>query len=97
VGAPLVLVARPALAFVGQATAAILLWRAGSADPWREAAPWFQVFTSVMDLGCLALLFGAIYLWRGRLVPLIVAHIGIDLIGGVYQTLLPAVGAAAAS
>lgn len=52
----LMLVGRPALALLAQALCVAVLWRSGDAVPFRASAPWFMVYASLMDLGCIGLL-----------------------------------------
>jgi len=55
---PLVLlVARTALLFLGQALFAAVYFVRGHSSAWEAAAPWWSVFWTVADVGCLLLLF----------------------------------------
>jgi membrane protease YdiL (CAAX protease family) len=47
--------ARTVLGFIFQALAVALFFR-GSADPWNESAPWWRVYGTLVDVGCLVLL-----------------------------------------
>jgi hypothetical protein len=67
-GPALMLVARAALAVGAQAVVAAVLVLRGSTAPWHDAEPWLPVYGTLIDLGCLALL------WR------LTRHEGIGLI-----------------
>lgn len=55
---PLLLVTgRSALMFAAQALVALVFAFRGSPTPWRSAAPWWTVYGTLVDLGCLALLW----------------------------------------
>lgn len=54
---PLILVAaRLVLAMLVQALVAGFFWLRGDPTPWQAAAPWWIVYGTLIDLGCLALL-----------------------------------------
>lgn len=53
----LMLFARPALAIVAQGLVAIILAARGSAAPWQDAGPWLPVYGTLIDAGCLVLLW----------------------------------------
>lgn len=54
---PLVLVmARSILALLVQALVAGVFYLGGSSAPWQAAAPWWSVYGTLIDLGCLTLL-----------------------------------------
>jgi len=52
----LILLARLILALIVQALLAVLLLLLGHANPWQEAAGWWMVYGTLIDLGCFALL-----------------------------------------
>jgi len=55
---PLVVVtSRTALILVAQGIFAIVFLLRGSTHPWLAAAPWWTVYGTLVDLGCLALLW----------------------------------------
>jgi hypothetical protein len=55
---PLLLVTgRNALMFAAQAFVAVIFALQGSPTPWRSAAPWWTVYGTLVDLGCLALMW----------------------------------------
>lgn len=56
-GPVILLLARPTLAVVAQGLVAAAFAMRGSAEPWRAAAPWLPVYGSLIDAGCLALLW----------------------------------------
>jgi hypothetical protein len=51
------LFARSGFAIVAQAFVAIVLLALGSASPWRDAGPWLPVYGTLVDAGCLGLLW----------------------------------------
>jgi membrane protease YdiL (CAAX protease family) len=51
------LFARPVFAVAAQGLAATLCRAHGSPDPWRAAAAWLPLYGSLIDIGCLALLW----------------------------------------
>jgi membrane protease YdiL (CAAX protease family) len=56
-GGPLTLVfGRTALLVLAQALVAGLFWLQGRAAPWQAAAPWWTVWATLADVGCLAAL-----------------------------------------
>lgn len=56
-GPLLMLFARSACAVVAQALAAAVLALRASPHPWRDAGAWFPVYGTLIDAGCLALLW----------------------------------------
>ena len=56
-GPALMLVARTGLAVLAQAIVAEILALQKSPSPWLAAAPWFPVYGTLIDAGCLALLW----------------------------------------
>jgi membrane protease YdiL (CAAX protease family) len=56
-GPALVLFARAAFAVVAQGIFAAVFALRGSAGPWRDAEPWLPVYGTLVDGGCLALLW----------------------------------------
>lgn len=44
------------LAFLAQGLVAALLWLQGVSSPWQAAAPWWTVYGTLIDLGCLVIL-----------------------------------------
>jgi hypothetical protein len=56
-GPLLMLGARSALAVVAQALFAVIFALCSSPAPWRDAAPWMPVYGTLIDAGCLALLW----------------------------------------
>lgn len=50
------LCARSVLAVAAQGLVAAILALQGAASPWQEAEPWFPVYATLIDAGCLALL-----------------------------------------
>jgi len=60
--APLALApARTCLVLLVQGGLAGILWLRGNHSPWRAQAPWWTVSATVVDIGCLLLLW-----WRAR-------------------------------
>jgi len=56
--APLLfLPARIVFMLLSQAVFAAVLWLQGRASPWRAAGPWWTVWGTLVDLGCLTCLF----------------------------------------
>ncbi|HLO20350.1 MAG TPA: CPBP family glutamic-type intramembrane protease [Sphingomicrobium sp.] len=51
------LFARPVLAVVAQGLVATIYAARGSLHPWRAATPWLPVYGSLIDAGCLGLLW----------------------------------------
>lgn len=51
------LFARPALGVVAQAVVAVVFILRSSATPWHDAEPWLPVYATLIDAGCLALLW----------------------------------------
>jgi membrane protease YdiL (CAAX protease family) len=51
------LFARPALAIVAQGLVAAVYAATGSATPWRDAGAWLPVYGTLIDAGCLGLLW----------------------------------------
>lgn len=58
-GPALILFARTVFAVPAQAVAAGILALRGSPSPWLDAAPWFPLYASLIDAGCLAVLWRA--------------------------------------
>lgn len=56
-GPALMLSARSACAVVAQALVSAIFAICGSATPWLDAAPWFPVHGTLIDAGCLVLLW----------------------------------------
>ncbi|HVZ98995.1 MAG TPA: CPBP family glutamic-type intramembrane protease [Caulobacterales bacterium] len=56
-GPALMLFARSGFAVAANAGVAAALLLQGSATPWRDAARWFPVYATLIDAGCLALLW----------------------------------------
>jgi hypothetical protein len=56
-GPALMLFARTACAVGAQAVVAAILAFRGSPTPWRDAAPWLPVYGTLIDAGCLLLLW----------------------------------------
>ncbi len=56
-GPALMLFARPAIAVGAQALVAAVLALRASPTPWRDAEPWLPVYGTLVDAGCLALLW----------------------------------------
>jgi uncharacterized protein len=56
-GPALMLLARAALAVGAQAIVAAVFAVRGSPAPWRDAGPWLPVYGTLIDAGCLALLW----------------------------------------
>lgn len=55
---PLLLVSgRSAMMFAAQGVVAVVLYLQGRPTPWRSAAPWWTVYGTLVDLGCLALMW----------------------------------------
>lgn len=53
----LMLVARSAFAIVAQALVAVIFAFRSSPAPWRDAEPWMPVYGTLIDLGCLTVLW----------------------------------------
>lgn len=56
-GPALMLVARPAFAVVAQALVAAIFALRSSPAPWHDAEPWMPVYGTLIDVGCLTLLW----------------------------------------
>lgn len=56
-GPVVMLVARPVLAMAAQGLTALILTAQGSASPWRDAGAWLPVYGTLIDIGCLVLLW----------------------------------------
>lgn len=56
-GPALMLLARPVLAVGAQAVVAAVFAVRGSSTPWHDAEPWLPVYGTLIDIGCLALLW----------------------------------------
>lgn len=50
------LMARSLLIFLGQAVTAFIFWMQGNPEPWLASVPYWNVFGSLADVGCLILL-----------------------------------------
>lgn len=70
-GPIMVLPARAVLAVLAGALIAAMFELKGSAAPWQDAAVWFPLYATLIDLGCLALLRFWMRREGGRLVDLI--------------------------
>jgi hypothetical protein len=47
---------RSVLAIAAQALVAVVFWLKGNSSPWQAAAPWWSVYATLIDVGCLALM-----------------------------------------
>jgi uncharacterized protein len=56
-GPALMLCARPVLAVGAQAAIAVVFALRGSSTAWHDAEPWLPVYGTLIDVGCLALLW----------------------------------------
>src|SRR3954471_15931127 len=56
-GPALMLFARPVFAVAAQALIAAIFALRSSPTPWRDAEPWMPVYGTLIDAGCLALLW----------------------------------------
>lgn len=65
------LFARPALAFILQTTAALMLSILSFADPWQLAADWSAVYGVIVDVLCLAILAALLRIEQHRLGDLV--------------------------
>lgn len=65
------LFARSIFAVIAAAFVAALMALSGSLTPWRDAARWFPVYATLIDFGCLALLWTFMQREGGRLVDLL--------------------------
>jgi hypothetical protein len=70
-GPAALLFARTIFAVLAQGLTAAILALQGSAAPWRDAAQWFPLYATLIDAGCLALLWVWMRREGGRLVDLI--------------------------
>jgi len=70
-GPATMLFARSGFAVIAQALVAGGLALQGSATSWRDAAVWFPVYATLIDAGCLALLYKLVRAEGGRLVDLL--------------------------
>jgi membrane protease YdiL (CAAX protease family) len=63
-----ILFARSVLCLSAQAVTALLFWLVGSPDAWNASVPYYYVFGSLADLGCLLILYVYLkkegYRWR---------------------------------
>lgn len=48
--------ARSLLCFLGQTATAVILWAQGNPSPWSASVPYWNVFGTLADVGCLLLL-----------------------------------------
>jgi hypothetical protein len=91
IGPLLLVTGRSALIFAAQALVALVAAVQGSPTPWPSAAPWWTVCGTLVDLGCLALMWR---ITRGEGIPVrdLKGHIrwrrGRDLFAGVGWLLL---------
>jgi membrane protease YdiL (CAAX protease family) len=87
-GSLLMLAARLGFAVAVQAVVACVLFLRGEATPWLSAAPWWTVYGTLIDVGCLLALIYWMRRERGRLSDLVdmqPARLGRDfLIGLAY-------------
>jgi uncharacterized protein len=65
------LIARPAFAIAAQAVAAGVFYFRGEAKPWLNAAPWWTVYGTWIDIGCLLALTYLMRRERGNLCDLV--------------------------
>jgi hypothetical protein len=63
-GPALMLLARAAFAVVAQGIVAAIFALRSSANPWHDAEPWLPVYGTLIDAGCLALLW-RLTRWEG--------------------------------
>src|SRR5690242_140443 len=56
-GPALMLFARTTLAVGAQGVVAVVFVLRGSSMPWHDAEPWLPVYGTLIDIGCLALLW----------------------------------------
>ncbi len=86
----LMLPARSVFAVVAHGLVAALFALQGSVAPWREAAAWFPVYATLIDAGCLALLWVLTRREGIRLIDLIGfdrARVGRDVLLGLLLIL----------
>jgi len=55
-GPLLVMIGRSFFMIVAQALVASIYWLRGHLSPWNAAAPWWTVYGTLVDIGCLALM-----------------------------------------
>jgi len=55
-GPLLVMIGRSFFMIVAQALVAAIFWLRGHPSPWNAAAPWWTVYGTLVDVGCLALM-----------------------------------------
>jgi hypothetical protein len=75
------LFARSFFAIAANAFVAVILAVQGATEPWRDAARWFPVYATLIDVSCLALLWGLMRREGARLLDLIGldrARLGVD-------------------
>jgi len=65
------LIARPAFAIAAQAAVAGVFYFRGDAKPWLSAAPWWTVYGTLIDVGCLLALTYLMRRERGDLCELV--------------------------
>jgi membrane protease YdiL (CAAX protease family) len=70
-GPLLMLIARPAFAIAAQAAVAGVFYFRGEAKPWLSAAPWWTVYGTLIDIGCLLALTYLMRQERGDLRDLV--------------------------
>lgn len=57
-GPLMILAGRTVFMVLAQAVVAIIFFFRGASSPWHAAAPWWTVYGTLVDVGCLALLWG---------------------------------------
>jgi membrane protease YdiL (CAAX protease family) len=85
-GPAMMLFARAACAIVAQAVVAAIFALRSSPTPWRDSEPWLPVYGTLIDIGCLVLLWRLTRRERIRLVDLLGfdrARIGQDVFLGL--------------
>jgi membrane protease YdiL (CAAX protease family) len=70
-GPLLMLIARPAFALAAQAVVAGVFYFRGEVKPWLSAAPWWTVYGTLIDIGCLLALTYLMRQERGDLRDLV--------------------------
>ena len=55
-GPLIVMTGRSFFMIVAQALVAAIYWLRGNPSPWNAAAPWWTVYATLVDMGCLALM-----------------------------------------
>ncbi|ODT82653.1 MAG: hypothetical protein ABS76_06205 [Pelagibacterium sp. SCN 64-44] len=85
-GVILMLVARSVFAVLAQGLVAWICAAQGSASPWQDAGAWFPVYATLIDLGCLALLWWLLRregLSFPNLIGIDRKHLGRDILLGI--------------